>query len=260
MEKSPARMDDQPRPITEHLDELRRRLFWVLGAWLIAALAVGSQAKDAFEVLMYPAVSAVMESGHSLIAIAPPELFFTYVKTAILGGFLISIPMTLYQVYSFIGPGLYPSEKRWAVPFVLTTTVLFFTGCVFGYVVAFPFVFDYFLSLEADYVTTSWTTQAIFSFMARLYIAFGLAFQLPIAMFILSAAGIVTAPVLAKGRRIAYVIMFVAGAILTPPDVVSQVLLALPLMLLYESGIWISYLVSRKRAQAEEKSVEPSGA
>ena len=253
-------MVDHPRPITEHLDELRRRLFWILGAWLIAALAVGSRAKDAFEILMNPAVSAVTESGHSLIAIAPPELFFTYVKTAILGGFLLSIPMTLYQVYAFIGPGLYPSEKRWAVPFVFATTLLFFLGCVFGYLIAFPFVFDYFLSLEADYVITSWTTQAIFGFMSRLYIAFGLAFQLPIAMFILSAAGVVTAPVLAKGRRIAYVVMFVAGAILTPPDVVSQVLLALPLMILYESGIWVSYLVSRKRANRAEKSVEPSSA
>lgn len=251
-------MDDLPRPITEHLDELRRRLFWVLGAWLIAALSVGSQAKDAFEVLMHPAVSAVTESGHSLIAIAPPELFFTYVKTAILGGFLISIPVTLYQVYAFIGPGMYPREKRWALPFVLATTLLFFSGCTFGYLVAFPFVFEYFLGLEADYVTTSWTTQSIFSFMARLYVAFGLAFQLPIAMFILSAAGIVTAPALAKGRRIAYVTMFVAGAILTPPDVVSQILLAMPLMVLYEGGIWISYLVSRKRER--ESSVEPSSA
>ena len=251
-------MDDHPRPITDHLDELRRRLFWIFGVWLIAALGVGSDAKLAFQVLMYPAVSAVTESGHSLIAIAPPELFFTYVKTAILGGFLISIPVTLYHVYSFIGPGMYPSEKRWAIPFVLATTILFFAGCTFGYLVAFPFVFDYFLSLEADYVTTSWTTKEIFGFMSRLYVAFGLAFQLPVAMFILSAAGIVSGSTLAKGRRIAYVSMFVAGAILTPPDVVSQVLLALPLMLLYEAGIWISYLVSRKRAQAGDSSVEPA--
>ncbi len=240
-------MDDAPRPITDHLGELRRRLFWVLGSWGICAAIAGSRAKDVFELLMYPAVAAVLERGHTLIAIAPPELFFTYVKSALLAGFIASIPMTLYQAWAFIGPGLYPSERRFAAPFVIVTTLLFAAGCLFGYWVAFPFVFEYFLSLEAEYVTTSWTTQNIFSFMARLYVAFGLSFQLPVAMFFLSAAGIVTPQALARGRRYAFVAMFVAAAVLTPPDVVSQVLLAVPLIALYESGIWVSRLAARRR-------------
>jgi sec-independent protein translocase protein TatC len=249
-------MDDAPRPITEHLDELRRRLFWGLGAWALCAAIAGYWAKDVFEILMNPAVAAVRERGHTLIAVAPPELFFTYVKSAILAGFIVSIPVTLYQVWAFIAPGLYPSERRFAAPFVLATTLLFLSGCLFGYVVAFPFVFEYFLSLEADYVTTSWTTQNIFSFMSRLYVAFGLSFQLPIAMFFLSLSGIVSAKSLASGRRYAFVVMFVAAAILTPPDVVSQVFLALPLVVLYEGGIWVSRLAERRRTADD---TDPSG-
>ncbi len=240
-------MDDTPRPITEHLDELRKRLFWVLGAWAICAAIAGSQAKVVFELLMHPAVSAVTARGHTLIAVAPPELFFTYVKSAILAGFLASIPVTLYQIWTFIAPGLYPSERQFALPFVLATTTLFFAGCVFGYLIAVPFVFEYFLTLEADYVTTAWTTQNVFSFLSRLYVAFGLSFQLPIAIFFLTLAGIVRPETLASSRKYAFVIMFVAAAILTPPDVVSQIMLALPLMLLYEGGLLMSRIVIRRR-------------
>ena len=134
------------------------------------------------------------------------------------------------------------------MPFVAAATLLFFGGCGFGYTVAFPFVFEYFLSLEADYVTTAWTTANIFSFMARLYIAFGVSFQLPIAMFFLSIAGIVTPAGLARGRRYSIVVMFAASAILTPPDIVSQIMLAVPLIVLYEAGVWVSRLAARRAA------------
>ena len=239
-------MDDSPRPLTEHLEELRTRLFWTLGTWALFALVAGYWAKDVFELLMYPAISALRAKGHTLIAIAPPELFFTYVKSAILAGFGASLPMTLYQTWAFIGPGLYASERRFALPFVLSATILFLIGCTFGVFVAFPFVFDYFLSLEADYVVTSWTTQALFSFMSRLYLSFGIAFQLPIAIFFLALAGVVKPDALARGRKYAVVSMFAAAAILTPPDIVSQVTLALPLMLLYESGIWLARTVVKR--------------
>ncbi len=108
-------MDDAPRPITEHLGELRRRLFWSLGAWALCAALAGYWAKEVFELLMLPAVDAVRARGHHLIAVAPPELFFTYVKSALLAGFIVSIPMTLYQIWAFVAPGLYPSERRFSV-------------------------------------------------------------------------------------------------------------------------------------------------
>jgi sec-independent protein translocase protein TatC len=246
-------MHDPPRPLTEHLEELRRRLFWVLGAWAVCAGLAGIRAKDTFEILSRPAVEAVRAKGHSLIAIAPPELFFTYLKTALLVGFVISIPMTLYQTWAFVAPGLYRNERKFVFPFVLSTTVLFFAGCAFGYFVAFPFVFEYFLQLEAAYVTTSWSMQNVFGFISRLYLAFGIAFELPVAILILSLAGIATPAMLRRGRPYAVVAMFALGAILTPPDVVSQILLALPLLLLYESGIWISWLVVRRRRETFER-------
>jgi sec-independent protein translocase protein TatC len=247
-------MDDTPRPLTEHLEELRKRLFWVLGALTATSLACGYFARDVFEILMFPAVHAVRAHGHTLIAVAPPELFFTYVKSAVLGGFLVSLPMTAYQIWAFVAPGLYEHEKRMAIPFVAATTLLFLAGCAFGYVFAFPYVFEFFLSLEEDYVRTAWTTKEIFGFMARLYLAFGVAFQLPVALVILCAAGVTSPEALAGYRRYAIVVVFTVAAILTPPDVVSQILLSIPLLLLYEAGIWVARLLVRRR---EAKSALP---
>ncbi len=242
-------MNDPPRPLIDHLDELRRRLFWILGTWALCAAIAGYWVEDVFEWLMGPAIGPVRARGHHLIVIAPPELFFTYVKSALLAGFIVAVPMTLYQTWAFVSPGLYRKERRFALPFVVATSVLFFGGCAFGYYIAFPYVFEYFLSLEADYVPTSWTTRTLFSFLSRLYLAFGIAFQLPVVMFFLSLAGIAQPEALARGRKYAIVVMFAASAILTPPDVVSQVMLALPLCLLYESGIWISRAVLRRRRE-----------
>ena len=245
-------MTDTPRPVTEHLEELRRRLFWTLGTWALCSAVAGLWVKDVFQILTGPAVNAVRARDYTLIAIAPPELFFTYVKSALLAGFLVSIPMTLFQIWSFVSPGLYSHERRLALPFVLSTSLLFAAGALFGYFIAFPFVFEYFLSLESEMVRTSWTVQTVLAFMSRLYLAFGLAFQLPVAIFFLSLAGIVTPEVLSRGRKYAIVIMFAVGAIITPPDVVSQVMLALPLWALYESGIWLSRFVIRRRRRAAQ--------
>ncbi len=240
-------MDDTPRPLTEHLTELRQRLFWALGTWLVCAIVAGYWARDVFEILMLPAIAAVRSKGHTLLAIAPPELFFTYVKSAVLAGFVTSLPVSLYQGWSFVSPGLYAKERRFALPFVVSTFLLFLMGCSFGYFFAFPTVFNWFLSLEADYVTTSWTTQAVFSFVARLYLVFGLAFELPIVIVFLALAGIVTPERLARTRRYAILGSFVAAAILTPADPASQIMLAVPLIVLYETGLWIARLLVRSR-------------
>ncbi|MFQ5513891.1 MAG: twin-arginine translocase subunit TatC [Myxococcota bacterium] len=245
-------MDDVPRPLIEHLDELRRRLFWALGSWALCAAVAGYWVKDVFRILTGPAVDALLERDYTLVALAPPELFFTYVKSALLTGFLVSLPMILYQAWAFVSPGLYRQERRFALPFVVCTTLLFLAGATFGYFVAFPFVFQYFLSLESEVIRTSWSVQTVFSFMARLYLAFGTAFQLPIVLFFLSLAGIITPTLLSRWRKYAIVIIFAASAIITPPDVVSQVMLALPLWALYEIGLLVSRLVVRRRARLAE--------
>ena len=222
MGRSRARMDDSPRPLIEHLSELRQRLFWALGAWLLLAVVAGYWARDVFEILILPAVAAVREKGHTLL---------------------------LYHAWAFISPGLYAKERRFALPFVASTFLLFLAGCSFGYFFAFPTVFNWFLSLEADYVTTAWTTQAVFSFVARLYVVFGLAFELPIVIVFLALAGIVTPDGLARSRRYAILASFVAAAVLTPADPASQIMLAIPLVLLYEAGIWTARLLVRRQGQ-----------
>ena len=249
-------MDDSPRPLTEHLTELRHRLFWALGTWLVLAIVAGYWARDVFEILMLPAIAAVREKGHTLVAIAPPELFFTYVKSAILAGFVTSLPVILYHAWAFVSPGLYATERRFAFPFVLSTSLLFLAGCSFGYFLAFPTVFNWFLSLEADYVTTSWTTQSVFSFVARLYIVFGLAFELPIVIVFLSLAGIVTPQGLGRSRRYAVLCSFIAAAVLTPADPASQIMLAIPLIFLYEAGIWASRLLVGRRDRVASVDTE----
>jgi sec-independent protein translocase protein TatC len=253
-------MIDLPKPLTEHLDELRKRLFWILGTWAgFSALAYGF-APQAFEILMHPAVAAVTASGSKLVALKPAELFMSYVKAALLAGFLVALPMTLYQLWAFVSPGLYPGEKRLALPFVISTTLLFFLGNLFGYSVAFPAMFEYFISLEAPYVETQWSTESVFSFMAHMYLAFGLAFQLPIAMFFLASARIVTVEQMANARRYAVVAMFVIGAVLTPPDVVSQIMLAVPLMILYEAGMLAARIAARRTASDSAEQPQPESA
>jgi sec-independent protein translocase protein TatC len=249
-------MDDTPRPILDHLEELRRRLFWIIGVWSLASIVASFFAKELFEILMAPAVNAVLASGNTLIAVTPSELFMTYLKTAILAGFMVALPVALWHLWAFVSPGLYENERRYALPFVFSTSTLFAVGCAFGYFFAFPAMFRYFVSLEADFVHTSWTTQAVFSFCAGMYLAFGLAFQLPIILVALALAGVVTPAWLAAQRKYAILLAFIAGAILTPsPDTTSQLMLSIPLCLLYELSIWLSRALVRKPAPTQSLTV-----
>lgn len=248
-------MDDTPRPILDHLEELRIRLFWVFGVWTVASMVASYFSKELFEILMAPAVHAVRASGNTLIAVAPSELFMTYLKTAILAGFLVAMPVALWHLWAFVAPGLYESERRYALPFVLSTSTLFGVGCAFGYFIAFPVMFEYFVSLEADFVHTAWTTQAVFSFCTSMYLAFGLAFQLPIVLVALALAGVVTPQWLATQRKYAILIAFIVGAILTPPDATSQIMLSVPLCLLYELSIWVARALVRNPAPTQSLTV-----
>jgi sec-independent protein translocase protein TatC len=243
-------MHDEPRPILEHLEELRHRLFWVVGAWAVACIAASFWPKELFAILMAPAIDAVRASGHTLIAVAPSELFMTYLKTIVLTGFVAAMPVTLWQLWAFVSPGLYESERRLALPFVLSTSSLFMVGCAFSYFFALPLMFQYFVSLEADYVQTSWTTQEVFSTVSTMYLAFGVSFELPIVLVALALAGVVTPKWLASNRKYAILVAFIVGAVLTPsPDATSMMMLALPLCLLYELSVWVARALVRKPKQ-----------
>ena len=234
-------MDDAALPITEHLAELRTRLAWIIGALAVGTALSFNQAERIFGFLVEPVIAALPE-GTKLQAIKPTEIFFTYLKCALLAGFLLSLPVFFYQVWRFVAPGLYPNEKRAVIPFVVCSTGLFGGGAIFGYMAVFPVVFGFFTSFDSSFAESAWTMQEVFSLTTRLFLAFGVAFELPIVVFFLAITGILTARQLLAGTPYAVLIMFIIGAMLTPPDFVSQILLALPMIVLYLLGVGVAWI------------------
>lgn len=249
-------MDDHEAPVTEHLAELRKCVFVVLVSWVVCAIASFAYAEQIFAFLLAPAVDALQLEGGSLQAIAPGEIFFTYMKSALLAGFIIDLPIIFWQIWSFVAPGLYANEKKFVWPFVLCSTLLFAGGAAFGYTQVFPLVFDFFNSFANEFVVSAWTMAEVFKLTTRLFLAFGIAFELPLFVFFLSISGVISAAQLLKATPYAVLIIFVVAAILTPPDVVSQVLLGLPMVALYLIGVGIAWLFdpARRRAKREARA------
>lgn len=249
-------MDETALPLTAHLAELRGRIAKILLAWFVGGVASWSFREAIFGALLAPATQALGPEG-TLQAIAPTEIFFTYLKCALLAGFFFSLPVFFWQVWAFVSPGLYPSEKHAALPFVLCSTVLFVSGASFGYVYVFPLIYDFFAGFSSDFVESAWTMREVFALTTRLLLAFGSGFELPLLVFFLARVGVVDASQLLSGAKYSVVFSFVFAAILTPPDVVSQVLLAIPLVLLYLLGVGVAWVFQlrderRKAADADE--------
>jgi len=249
---------DEPAPITEHLAELRKRLFWIIATTLVFSIVAWNFAEEIFLFLMAPAVQALGEKGARLQAIAPTETFFTYLKCAVLAGFVCSLPVTFWQIWAFVAPGLYDNERRAVLPFVFVSTLLFVGGAIFGYTQVFPYVFGFLSGFSSELVEQAWTMREAFSVTTRLFLAFGIAFELPVFIFFLSLTGIVTAGQLWRGTPYAVLAIFVAAAILTPPDVVSQVLLAVPMLGLYLIGVAVAYVFEpgRRERRVQSSQVE----
>ncbi|MGI9431942.1 MAG: twin-arginine translocase subunit TatC [Myxococcota bacterium] len=240
-------MDEREIPLTEHLTELRNRIAWVLLAWIAGSVAAWSFSEEIFGYLLRPATAALGPDGGSLQAIAPTEIFFTYLKCALLAGFVISLPVTFWHLWGFIAPGLYQSERRFAAPFVLISTLLFAGGAIFGYTFVFPLVFEFFAGFSSSFVEAAWTMKEVFSLTTRLFLAFGVGFELPVVVFFLAASGIVEPRALLGGLKYGVLVAFVLGALLTPPDIVSQVLLAGPLTVLYVLGVLVGWIFAPKK-------------
>lgn len=245
-------MDERALPITEHLAELRSRLFWVFGSMVVAAGLSFSYAEQIFGFLLAPATEALGEKGSQLQAIAPTEIFFTYIKCALLSGFVLTLPVSFYQLWAFIAPGLYDNERKAVLPFVFCSTVLFGGGAIFGYSMVFPIVFQFFNSWDNEWVVSAWTMKEVFSLTTRLFLAFGVAFELPLFVFFLSITGILSARQLLAATPYAILIVFVLGALLTPPDFVSQLFLAVPMVGLYLLGVGVAFLFDPERRAARE--------
>jgi sec-independent protein translocase protein TatC len=239
-------VDETQLPLTEHLAELRNRIVKILLAWTAGTAVSWSYREQIFGSLIAPATRA-LGAGASLQALAPTEIFFTYLKSALLAGFVIALPVIFWQLWSFVAPGLYASEKRYLIPFALASTVLFSGGASFGYFLVFPIIYEFFAGFSSEFVESAWTMRDVFALTTRLFLAFGVGFELPLVVFFLAVSGIVEPTTLLRGLPYGVVVALVLGALLTPPDVVSQLLLAGPLTVLYVVGVGVGWLFAPKR-------------
>ncbi len=233
--------------LTEHLEELRRRLFICLIAVVLGSVLCYGFIDPIFTLLSRP-LEAVMPPGTSLIFTSYTEAFFIYIKLAITCGVFVGSPVILYEIWAFVAPGLYEHEKRWALPFVICSSFLFICGGLFGYMVIFPAVFRFFASYTGKSLRLMPSVSEYFTLTVRLLLGFGLAFELPAFMAFLGLIGLVDAHLLRRYRRHAILIVFIAAAILTPTfDILNQLFVALPLMVLYEFSIFLVWLIGAKK-------------
>mgnify|MGYP000511423633 CR=1 FL=1 len=240
--------NDDKMPFTQHLDELRKRLIVCLIAVGVGFLIAYAFKEKIFEVLMRPWIQA-MPPGHEakLIYTAPHEAFFTYLKVAFIAGLGLAVPVILLQLWRFIAPGLYENEKRYLIPIVFFSSIFFLGGALFGYFLVFPVGFQFFTSFASDHITPLISTREFLTFSFRVLLAFGFVFELPIFAFFLARLGLISADFLKRQRKFAIVLIFIIAAMLTPgPDVFSQLLMAGPLLILYEVSIWIVRFFGRK--------------
>lgn len=251
-------MNDAQMPLMQHLEELRRRLMISAGAWLVAFLACYAFAEQMFSFISKP-VRAALPEGSSLVFINATEPFFTYLKVGALAGLLVALPVILWQLWSFVGPGLYQHEKNYVLPFVLASTLCFGAGTYFGFFFVFPTIFSFLIKFgtSTGEMNAMLSMGAYLALSSKLLLAFGLVFELPIVIFFLARLGIVDHKWLARNRKFALLAGFVFGAVLTPPDVISQTALALPFFILYEIGIWVARFFGKKPAQEEPETEAP---
>lgn len=242
--------NDAKLPFTSHLEELRKRLIACFIAVSVCFVLCYGFSKKLFEILMGPLIS-VMSPGEKLIYTGLPDAFFTYLKVAFLAGILLAMPVIFYQLWMFIAPGLYAKERHIIFPAVLFSSIFFVGGALFGYFVVFPFGFKFFLSFSSDFIRPMPSIREYLGFSSKLLLAFGVVFEMPLFIIILTKLGVVNVSQLKTYRKYAIILFFTFGAILTPPDVVTQIMMAGPLMLLYELSIIAAKIFSKKDEEPE---------
>src|SRR5690606_15512521 len=244
-------------PLLDHLVELRNRLMWSIGAIFVAFAGCYFLAPHIYNILMLPLVEAAGTEGRRMIFTAPQEAFFTYIRLSFWAAMVVSFPVIASQVWMFVAPGLYKNERKAFLPFLIATPVLFAIGGAFVYFFIMPLALKFFIGFEAPGGDGSIPIQLetkvseYLSLVMTLIFAFGIAFELPVLLTLLGKVGIATSAGLASKRKYAIVGMFIFAAVVTPPDVISQVGLAIPLILLYEVSIWMVKGIERDRAKRE---------
>ena len=258
-------IEDSRAPLMAHLIELRTRLMWSVAAIVVMFGICFYFAEDIFNILLYPYERAAGDQENlKLIFTAPQEYFFTQLKLALFGAIFFAFPVIASQIYMFVAPGLYKQERGAFFPYLIATPVLFIAGGSLVYYVIMPLAFTFFLGMQQ----AGGDGQAAIELLPRvseylglimlLIFAFGLCFQLPVVLTLLARVGLVNAPQLRKGRKYAVVAVFAVAAVMTPPDIISQVGLALPTMILYEISIIAVMMIEKKRAAARDDDDDAS--
>jgi len=238
-------MDEKKLPLTAHLQELRKRLILSFVAIGIGFFVCYALKESLFNILAAPLLK-VMPKGGALIFTSVAEAFFTYMKVAFIAGIILTSPFILYQIWAFVAPGLYQKEKKYAIPFVLGGSFFFVLGVLFGYYVTIPIGFKFLLGYATDFIKPMPSMKEYLSFSIKFLLVFGLVFEFPVVLVLLARIGVVDAKTLARQRKYAILLIFIFAAVMTPPDFISQVLMALPLIGLYELSILFSKIFGKK--------------
>ncbi|ABV38705.1 sec-independent protein translocase, TatC subunit [Shewanella sediminis HAW-EB3] len=242
----------QQQPLISHLLELRNKLLKAIGSVLLVFIAMVYWANDIYHYMATPLMEVLPDTS-SMIATDVAAPFFAPFKLTLVLAFFIAIPYVLYQVWSFIAPGLYKHEKRLMMPLLASSTLLFYLGIAFTYYIVFPVVFGFFTSVAPEGVQVATDISSYLSFVLKLFFAFGLAFEIPIAVILLCWAGVTTPEELKAKRPYIVVGAFVVGMMLTPPDIISQTMLAIPMLILFEGGLIAARFYSKKDDEDEEE-------
>ena len=242
------------QPLISHLLDLRNSILRALTCVVVIFCALAYFAQDLYEILAQPLMASLPENA-TMIATDVASPFFAPFKLTLVVSFFIAIPYVLYQVWGFIAPGLYKNEKKLIAPLLLSSTLLFYFGVAFAYFIVFPLAFAFFSSVAPEGVVMNTDINSYLSFVLKIFFAFGLSFEIPIAIILLCWTGVTSAASLRDKRPYVIVAAFVVGMLLTPPDVISQVLLAIPMWILFEIGVLIGALYARSEPSKKETKI-----
>ena len=242
--------DDVPMSIIGHLNELRRRLFRIVIIVVLGFVAFYGVSEPLYAFLSAP-LQACMPEGSKLIYTSPQGAFFTYMKVALVASMFGTSPFSFYQIWAFIAPGLYREEKKAVLPLAFFSSIFFLAGAAFCFFLVFPIAFQFFMGFATDTIVPMISVEEYLSFALKLLLAFGLVFEMPLFAYFLSRFGILSPAFMRRSRRYAILVIFIVAAILTPPDVFSQCLMAIPMLILYEVSIYVSAMAYKEK---EKKS------